>query len=85
MTDESDAIELVDLIKTILTTTEKTEKRMVQLCAIDAIGVHAQIVGELTDKVNQVQMQNLSLQVVSKLCLNPYGNKALHGSNYAYM
>lgn len=50
VTDESDAIELVDLIKTILTTTEKTEKRMVQLCAIDAIGVHAQIVGELTDK-----------------------------------
>jgi len=50
VTDESDVGELVDLIKTILTTADKTEKRIIQLSAIDAIGVHAQIVGELSDK-----------------------------------
>ena len=48
--DDTDVGETVDLVKTILKTVEKSEKRIVQISTTSAIGVHAQIVGELSQK-----------------------------------
>ena len=63
MTEETDVADTVNLIRTIMVMGEKDAQHLVVMSSVDTLGVHAQIVGEISSQEKSRDFYFLSLAV----------------------